>query len=221
MSNNTQKVYYDFKTKNTSFIKVARELKRQNIKNHMLHLRIYDKELIGVDPYDENLSNHMKARIMRECRINFWYFIRECVRVPVPGDKVMYDLHRGNLAMSFCLLYNIDTIIMLPRQHYKTYSAAVYYLWVQLYAGKNYMMAITHKSAGDAWANLKRIKDIVEERCLPDFLIAHVGTKEDIDRQDQSTLSANNNTIKTISPSNNSRNADKADRGMTVEIRAV
>ena len=213
-----RKRYYDYKTKNTSFIKVAGELKAQGVKNYMFHLEVKDPTLIGVDPYDPNLSIEMKTRIYREVKINFWYFIRECIRIPVPGKNVMYDLHRGNLAMSFCMLYNLDTILMLPRQHYKTYSAAVYYLWVTLYSAENYTMAISHKSATDAFANLKRIMDIVDEGGLPDYLVAHVGDKNDIDRQDQSTIAHTNNTIKTVSPPTSVQMADKAGRGMTVKL---
>lgn len=212
-----RKRYFDYKTENTSFIKVAQELKNNGIKNYMFHLEVYDPKLIGVDPYDPNLSMEMKTRIIREAKTNFWYFIRECIRIPAPGRIVRYDLHRGNLAMSFCMLNDLDTIIMLPRQHYKTYSAAVYYLWVQLYNAENYMMAISHKSATDAFANLKRINDIMDEGGIPDYLMAHVGGKEDIDRQDQSTIGSNNNTIKTVSPPTSQAMADKAGKNIFIQ----
>lgn len=75
------KVYFDVKTKNKSFIKVAKELKDNDIRSYMFPLMIYDKGLIGVDPYDPDLSPGLKSRIVIECKRNMWYFIREVARV--------------------------------------------------------------------------------------------------------------------------------------------
>ncbi len=213
------KVYFDVKTKNKSFIKVAKELKDNDIRSYMFPLMIYDKELIGVDPYDPDLSPSLKSRIVIECKRNMWYFIREVARVPVPGGYVSFELHRGNLAMLFCLWLNLDTAIELPRQHYKTYSAVFYYLWLLLLKAENYEMVFTNKSAGDSIRNLKRLTDLLDndKKYLPPYLKTPLGPN-DTNNQERLTIVSTNNTIRVVSPSNSEENADKAGRGMTVPI---
>ena len=213
-------VYFDVKTKNTSFIRTSKELKDNNVRSFMFPLMIYDKGLIGVDPYDEKLSAALKARIIIECKRNIWYFIREVARVPVPGGHVMFDLHRGNLAMLFCLWLNLDTSIELPRQHYKTYSAVFYYLWLLLLRAENYEMVFTNKSNADSIRNLKRLTDLLDpsKKYLPDYLRTPLNASLDTNNQERLTVVSLNNTIRVVSPSNSQENADKAGRGMTVPI---
>ncbi len=65
-------------------------LKRKGIKNYNFFLKLYDEDLlklydedlVGVDPYDEHLTQEYKLKIILECRRNFWYFIREIMRIP-------------------------------------------------------------------------------------------------------------------------------------------
>ena len=101
-------------------------LKEKGISNNNFMLMIFDKGLIGVDPFDPNLSPEYKARILREIQRNFWYFIREVVRVPDQGGAVgggaRYKLHRGNLAMNFGFMLNWNMFVEFPRQHGKTIS---------------------------------------------------------------------------------------------------
>ena len=186
----------------------------------MFHLSVYDKDLIGVDPFDENLTVEMKSKVFLESTINIWYFLREVIKVPVPGGSVHFELHRGNLAMIFALWLNLDTAVELPRQHYKTYSAACYYLWLLMYSARNYTMIFSHKSHQDTVANLKRLTDMLvfENGCLPDYMLTPLNEKIDIWNTQTVTVKSNNNTIRTIGPANSREGADKSGRGMTSPI---
>jgi hypothetical protein len=216
---NLPNVYYDFKTKNMSFLKTAKELRELGVRNYMFPLMIYDKDLIGVDPHDKDLSPTIKGKILKECMINYWYFCREIIRVPVPGGNVRYELHRGNLAMTFCMLLNINTMVCLPRQHYKTGSAVSVYLWIEMFASQNYTMVFMHKSYTDGVGNLKRLTDMFESERVPKWMVDSIlDTKNDTMKMEQLTLSANNNTIKTVSPPSSVEAADKAGRGLTSPI---
>jgi hypothetical protein len=164
----TRKVYYHTTTDNVSFLKLFRILSDLGIKNNKFHLKLYDRTLANVDPHDPDLSLEMKSRVMKEVKQNFWYFIREVVRIPVAGGVKKYELHRGNLALSWCLMNNINTIIELPRQNYKSISAVVVYLWLYNYATINSEMMLMNKRYEDSKMNLRRIKEIREE--LPDYL---------------------------------------------------
>ena len=163
-----RKVFYDINTKNVSFIKLYKLLKDLGIKKNKFHLTLYDPDLAGVDPYDPNLSIEMKAKIMNEIKINFWYFIREVVRIPVAGGVKSYEIHRGNLAISWCLYNDLKAIIELPRQNYKSISIAIYYLWAFSYGTINSEMMLMNKKFEDSKTNLKRIREIRDK--LPLYL---------------------------------------------------
>lgn len=165
---NKRKVYYQINTTNESFILLYDLLQKQGIKKNKFFLKLYDKSLAKVDPFDENLDLVTQAKIHAECKRNYWYFIRECVRIPVPGGKKRYEIHKGNCALSWCLLNNINTIELLPRQHGKTICAVVFYLWLYLFATTNSEMAFLNKKYDDSKLNLRRLKEIRE--CLPVYL---------------------------------------------------
>ena len=76
------KVYIHKTTTNKSFLAMHNLLKDLNITNNKFFLRIYDKKLIDIDPFSENLTYEQKARILKEIKINPWYFIREIIRIP-------------------------------------------------------------------------------------------------------------------------------------------
>ena len=126
--------YYHMSTTNQSFLDMHYYLKQTGRQNNKFFLVIYDPDLIGVDPRDPNLNTVMKRKILRECIINFWYFIREVVRIPDQGGAVgggaRYKLHRGNLAMNFLFTLNYNMYVELPRQFGKTVAALCRYLWV-------------------------------------------------------------------------------------------
>ena len=83
---------YDFDTSNASFIAMASILRRKGVKNWAFFLKLYDEDLVGVDPYDENLSNEYRLKIIMECKKNMWYFIREVMRIPAPGEPMKFNL---------------------------------------------------------------------------------------------------------------------------------
>lgn len=117
-------VYYQMETSNKSFLEMHYFLKAKGIKNNKFFLILYDRDLAGVDPHDPRLNETMKAKILRECMVNVWYFIREIVRIPVSGGSVSggtrFKLHRGNLALIFGFMLNWNMFLELPRQHGKT-----------------------------------------------------------------------------------------------------
>lgn len=214
-------IYYDYQTKNKSFLKVCKILKDEGIVNFAFPLMTYDKDLIGIDPYSDEVKNNIRLqlKITNEVANNMWYFLREVVRVPNPGASIPFGLHRGNLAMLFCLNCNFNTYVELPRQHYKTYSAVVYYAWVNMYKARNYNMIFTHKAYADTVENLRRLKQLLDpdNGCLPEYLLAPLG-KNDKNNENEFIIASNNNRIKVVGPANDSAGADKAGRGSTVPL---
>lgn len=165
-------VHIHKETTNQSFIDMHNYLKSKGIQNNDFFLILYDAGLKGIDPRDPNLPQYMKVRVMNECRINYWYFLREVVRIPDQGGQVnagaRYKLHRGNLAMNFLFQVNFNMFVEMPRQHGKTVAALCRYLWVYNFATTNSEIMFMHKDHTGSKKNLKQLKDIRD--ALPSYL---------------------------------------------------
>ena len=155
-------------TSNASFLKVSGILAQKGVMNNRFMLALFDQELAGVDPRSPDLDVMTQGRILAEIVRNPWYFLREVVRVPVSGGQVPYELHLGNLFLTWCMMSNINCYLLLPRQNYKTVSACAMYLWMYGFGTNNSHFLFFNKELGDSQNNLKRVKDLQEE--LPAWL---------------------------------------------------
>ena len=220
-------VYYQDSTTNQSFMKMHYFLKAKGIKNNKFFLLIYDAGLMGVDPRDPNLSPQMKLRILRECMTNYWYFIREVVRIPEEGGAVgsgtRYELSRGNLAMNYMFVYNINQFVEFPRQHGKTVSALCWYLWVFNFGATNTRMMFANKKHDDSKSNLRVLKNI--RATLPEYLKMESQIGPD-GKQIKAPNTAetlqnpiNRNLITTLPGARTPSLAEGAGRGATVAIQ--
>lgn len=110
--------WYDFGTKNASFLLTCKELKEIGIKNWYFPLEIKYPNLgvQNIDPYDPKLSPEDIGKILVECKANPWYFFRECVTVPIrgAGHTPLY-LHRAGCAAIWCFDHSIDFELVQPR----------------------------------------------------------------------------------------------------------
>ena len=110
-------VFFQMNTKNQSFLDMHYYLKAKGIKNNKFHLLLFDQDLAMVDPYDPGLPLYLKQKIFVECQRNFFYYIREVVRVQSQGGPyVRYKLDPGNLALNFCFTLNLNIYEEQPRQ---------------------------------------------------------------------------------------------------------
>jgi hypothetical protein len=163
-------VLHQMSTTNRSFLEMHYYLKKIGIENNKFMLTLLDPDLAGIDPHDKNLSITMKAKVTREVKYNYWYYLREVVRIPTSGvaNGSKYQLHRGNLALNFCLMYNLNIFFELPRQQGKSISAVVWYLHVYNFGTSNSEITFLNKAMKDSKLNLQRLKDIRD--ALPSYL---------------------------------------------------
>jgi hypothetical protein len=164
-------IYIQKETTNSSFLEMHYFLKAKGIKNNAFMLALYDTDLIGVDPYDPNLSSMMKVKILREVMINNWYFIREVVRIPEIGGSgigTRYKLNRGNLAINYMMSLNFNIFAELPRQQGKSVCIRVYSLWLLNFATTNSEIMFIHKNHDGSKENLSWVKRYREN--LPSYL---------------------------------------------------
>lgn len=146
-----KKYYIQSNTTNESFIQMYKILSSLGIKNNRFFLKLYDKDLMNIDPFDEdNLTEIQKVKIRLEIQHNPWYFLREIVRIPVSGGLKRYQLHRGNLAIDFCMFNSINSITELPRQNFKTVSVLCNYVWIYEYATENSNILFLNKEFPDS-----------------------------------------------------------------------
>lgn len=207
-------------TSNPSFLKMYRHLKALGIKNNKFFLKLYDTDLENVDPFDEDLSMETKTKIIIECSKNYWYFIRECVRVPVSGSGIgigkgkKYNLHRGTLALSYALINNINSYTELPRQSGKSISVDICLLWLLNFGTNTTKMMMMNKDHNNAKENIMRIKEIRE--CLPKYLQGSMIFNEEkkaikgSDNKEFIECKATNNRIDTKASPTNEGAADNA-----------
>lgn len=106
----------DLQTTNESFLRTAELFRLQGIKNYGFILQLNNPLLIGVDPYDENLTEDQKVMIMNECKNNFWYFLREICRL---RPDMKFKANRGNVSFMWNYLNHITTYMIMPRQQGK------------------------------------------------------------------------------------------------------
>jgi hypothetical protein len=202
------------------------QLKQQGRVNNRFFLALYDRDLIGVDPRDPRLPQYMKAKVLNECAHNYWYFIREVIRIPDQGGAansgVRYKLHRGNLALSFCLLNNWNIFLELPRQHGKTMAALCWYLWVFNFRTTNSEIMFMNKKHDDSKMNLQRLK--ILRAALPTYLqFANQYGKDGTKLRASNTLETithiiNNNKITTKPSARSKTIANNLGRGCTMPM---
>ena len=216
LKSNSTKYIIDTKTKNLSFLKMYRYLRDKGVKNNKFFLRLYNVELLGVDPHDPNLTDKQKIMIIDELAKNPFYYIREIARVAAPGGTIRFELHPGNLAIMWAILNSIDQISLLPRQRGKTQSIATMLAWVYDFGTVNSHMVFGNKSLQDANNNLKRFK--VVRGFYPSYLKKAVFDAKDIDNIESVKSEKRQNFIDTRGQPLNEKAADKQGRGFTMPV---
>ena len=216
-----QTVYKQYSTNNQSFLDMHYFLKAKGIKNNDFHLLIIDADLARIDPRDPNIGQMYKSRVLRECLINYWYFIREIVRIPIEGEinGIKFKLHRGNLALNFGFTMNWNMFIELPRQQGKTISICCRLLWEFNFGSRNSSFMFINKKHEDAKLNLARVKRI--RKLLPTYLqlsneVGVSGKKLKIaDRAETLDHPVNGNSIVTLPSARSKALANQLGRGCT------
>ena len=167
---NQPTIYYHMSTTNTSFLEVHRFLQDSGITNNKFMLALYDPDLAAIDPHDPMLSISYKTKVLKECLYNPWYFFREVVRIPDQGQAsgIKFELSRGNLALIFCMLLNINIFLEQPRQTGKTMSSLCVYLYFFNFGTANSQMTFLNKKMDDSKENLQRLRNL--RSLLPPYL---------------------------------------------------
>lgn len=110
--------YYDFGTRNASFLLTASELKKLGIKNYyfMLEVKYPNTGVQDIDPYKRDITPEEMGKVLLECKANPWYFFREVSHVVARGlGELPLYLHRAGCAAIWCFMHSIDFELVQPR----------------------------------------------------------------------------------------------------------
>lgn len=169
---NGNKAYYDFGTKNTSFLQTAQELKALGIKHWYFPLRVkYPQFNLGdINPYDPNLDAVTTGKIHRESKENIWYWVREVAKVPAKGAPVPFDpmLTRASAAMGWCFEHNIDFMVCQPRQTHKTTWINLFLSHAFIYDLSNVEIPMMHLQDKDVTRNVEMFRNFISQ--LPNYM---------------------------------------------------
>lgn len=161
-----KKGYYDFGTKNTSFLETARELKDLGIKRwyQCLEVKYPQFGVQDLDPFDENLTPEQIGYLVLEANDNVWFYAREIVRVPAKGAPKPYRLylHRAAHATIWCYIHSFDVELCQPRQTYKTTTATALIQHAFIYNQNNINIPYLHIKDADSTRNAGMLRDYVE-----------------------------------------------------------
>lgn len=201
-------------TKNKSFVKLAEIYHKMGIKNCDFHLTLLDPDLLNVDPHDPELSPYLQAKVLDECINNFWYFLREVARVPLPGstDGTPFRANRSNIALFWLYHNHITTINTVIRQTGKTTNLACLSQWLLNFGAAGYDIGLVTKDAGLKQETMGDIKKQFEY--LPDYL--NMKTKKDVMNTDIIRLEGLENSLTAMLSNASEKEADKVGRGLTL-----
>lgn len=206
----------DVNTKNTSFLKLVALYKKMGIKNSDFCLALFQPELSGVDPFDPDLSDAVKMKIMLEAKYNPWYYFREIARIPPTSgnNPIPFRANRGNIALFWSFFNHIDFGLLQPRQTGKSVSTDVLMTGMMYLWGENTVINLITKDTKLKNANIERLKVMMD--LLPKYI--HEKDYLDADNQDLMTCVRLGNKYKSSVGRNDKLAADKLGRGLTVPI---
>lgn len=166
---------YDHRTSNKSFLKVHEQLKLLGIRNNEFFLLLLNPRLQGVNPHDPNISPELAMMVVEECQLNFFYYLREVVRIPQQGAGVVpFELDRATLAAAYCFINDINFYLIKPRQTGKSVGLCAFLSWAFKFGITNGGFAFFANKEKNSKANLKRMKTYIG--LLPKYM-ANMGSQ--------------------------------------------
>lgn len=210
--------YYDFGTKNESFLMTAKELKTLGLKNwyFMLEVKYPNIGVQDLDPYDPNLTQEDMGKILIECKQNPWFFFREVCKIPVRGTGLVpLYLHRAGCAAIWCFLHSIDFELVQPRQTYKTTVITAIMEYAVLFEYQNIDIPYMHKTEQRCEGNVGILRDYI--MALPKFMNPWANQKHPPGLQSLK-YEAHNVNVRVLSAAKRENDASDKTRGFSLFI---
>ena len=160
--------YYDFGTRNKSFLQTALELKTLGIKNYYFMLEIHNPMVADTDPYKKNITQQEIKVLMEELKSNMWFYARTVARIRSDAGIVPFELHRGLAAAMWCFQQRYDWCLCEPRQTWKTTGTISTVIAWAFQLSKDLNIHFFGKETDNTKRNLQHLKSSIE--LLPQWL---------------------------------------------------
>lgn len=199
-------------TNNKSFLNLAKLYRDMGKKNAYFLLALHQPELQHLDPHSDDLTEDEKFKIAVECKYNIWYFLREVIRVPGGDHGVPLRANRGNIALVWLHICNIDVALIQPRQTGKSVSTDGIMLWLLYFGNYNKTIGLITKDHSLRVGNVERLKKF--RQLLPGYLYSV--DRSDTDNQIELTNIKMKNKYETAVAQNSEMMANNVFRGKTL-----
>lgn len=205
-----------YSTKNKSFLKLAQVYYKMGIKNCAFHLSLLNPLLEHVDPFDiDNLTNVEIGMILEECMNNFWYYLREIMKVDSSESMsgAPFGCNRSNIAVYWLYFNHIQVLNTVIRQTGKTTSLKALYIWLLSFGLEGAALGLVTKDTDLKNETMVSIKEQFDY--LPYYL--RMDSKNDIMNTDLIHLnSTNGNKLRAWLSNSSKIGARKVGRGFTI-----
>lgn len=203
-------------TRNESFKRLSALYRAMGVKNHAFPLALINPDLEHVDPHSPDLTPELIAAIAVECRMNYWYFIREVSRAPsrAGGGNVPFRADRGNIASAWLFFNHITQYLIQIRQTGKTFGTVTLADYLLNIRCLNTQINLLTKDESLRQNTMKDLKEVDEE--FPFYLRQR--TKYDYANTERLSIKRLGNEYRAHIPNANVRIANNLGRGLTSPI---
>lgn len=209
----------DTETTNKSFTRLSALYRDMGISNNSFILQLHNPELQGISPFSVDLTAEQEIMMAIEAKDNFFYFLRECVRVPggAYDDPIKFRANRGNIALFWLFMNHITNMLIQPRQTGKSFSTDTLMRYMLNIRCTHTTINLLTKDDTLRSANLNRLKELELE--LPTFF--RLKTREDLANTEELTIKALKNRYRGHVPNKSPKMAMNVGRGLTSPIFQV
>ena len=200
-------------------------LKEKGISNNKFFLLTVDDDLLKVEDPTTAENPLLQNKIMIECKINFWYFVREFYRIPIGNSKIFFNLNEGNLGYFYLVLKCLNPLLIMPRQVGKTEAAVAMTAWLFSFSETHADMLVYGNKPSTSRSCLSKVRDKFDG--LPPWLVISDTSRnpnvkgqhrKDVRNAETLVYRAMDNRLKIISPGVSEESAYDAGRGDTAQL---
>lgn len=212
--------YYDFGTRNSSFLLTCQELKALGIKNWYFPLEVKYAQygVQDIDPWKKDITPKEIGLVHMESKDNVWYYVREVAKVPARGAPVTFDpiLTRASCAAIWCFDHSIDFRLCQPRQTHKTTHCTILSSHGFLYDINRAAIPYVHIKDSRATDNASELRTYITDG-LPPYMNPWLKQKK-LPGVKSIRYEAHDAAIKIISSANSPEDAMDKLRGETIYL---
>lgn len=146
--------------KNQSFVRLQEQIKSFGIDDVEYLTEVKNKKIQSLDPFSPYLSDEEKRMVREEALTNIWYFLSNCVHVPVlTGVYSDFKIHLTSFESICSAEKGLNVYTVSPRQQFGTITWLSYLLW-NILKDPEYNISLVGKNGNDSLYLKEKLIDI-------------------------------------------------------------